>query len=96
MLDNGHGTVHLFSQMHSLLRWSLQNSDPQDGPSSGGGDVSSQQKLDPAIIDMILGKPDAVQLKEDVSVAVDAERSEDDRLAALDHLEMVSLKSLFE
>ncbi|EKM82864.1 hypothetical protein AGABI1DRAFT_111428 [Agaricus bisporus var. burnettii JB137-S8] len=75
--------------MQSLLRWSLENSSPQDGSSSGDGAVASRRELDPGIIDMILGKPDAVQLKEDVSVAVDAERSEDDRLAALDHMEML-------
>lgn len=88
--------IVLISQenMQSLLRWSLENSSPQDGSSSGDGAVASRRELDPGIIDMILGKPDAVQLKEDVSVAVDAERSEDDRLAALDHMEMVRLKFL--
>jgi hsp70-interacting protein len=39
---------------------------------------------------MILGKPDAELMKEDISVAIDANRSEDDRIDALDHLEMVS------
>jgi hsp70-interacting protein len=78
--------------MQSLLRWSLENSNPQGASPSGDGAASSPQTLDPAIIDAILGKPDAVQMKEDVSVAVDTERSEDDRLAALDHLEMVSFE----
>ena len=39
---------------------------------------------------MILGKPDAVQMKEDMAVAVDPTKSEDERIEALDHLEMVS------
>lgn len=51
----------------------------------------ARQKIDPEIIDLILGKPDAEQMKEDIAVATDATKSEDDRLAALDHLEMVSL-----
>jgi len=38
---------------------------------------------------MILGRPDAEQMKEDVAVAIDTSKSEDDRLAALDHLEML-------
>lgn len=38
---------------------------------------------------MLLGKPDAELMKEDVAVAVDTSKSEDERMAALDHLEMV-------
>jgi len=45
--------------------------------------------LDPGIIDAILGKPDAVQMKEDMAVAVDSSKTEDERIAALDHLEML-------
>ncbi|KAJ3572811.1 hypothetical protein NP233_g2830 [Leucocoprinus birnbaumii] len=74
--------------MQSLLRWSIENSTPLDGAPSDRPPVSNQ-KLDPGIIDMILGRPDAEQMKEDVTVAVDATKSEDDRLAALDHLEML-------
>lgn len=38
---------------------------------------------------MILGRPDAEQMKEDVATATDTSKSEDERLAALDHLEML-------
>lgn len=69
--------------MQSLLRWSIENSD------GSAPDPSRAKDLDPGIIDMILGKPDAVQMKEDLSVAVDEARSEEDRISALDHLEMV-------
>lgn len=75
--------------MQSLLRWSIEHSSPHDGSAPGDRPPASDQKLDPGIIDMILGKPDAEQMKEDVSVAHDVTKSEDDRLAALDHLEMV-------
>ncbi|KAF4574912.1 hsp70 nucleotide exchange factor fes1 [Pleurotus pulmonarius] len=69
--------------MQSLLRWSIENSD------GSAPDPSRVKDLDPGIIDMILGKPDAVQMKEDLSVAVDEARSEEDRISALDHLEML-------
>ena len=78
--------------MQSLLRWSIENSTPQqDGDRQH---VTQQQKLDTGIIDMILGRPDAEQMKEDVSAAGDESKSEDERLAALDHLEMVSIERL--
>lgn len=76
--------------MQSLLRWSIENSTPQDG-SAGGRPPPSKQVLDPGIIDTILGRPDSEQMKEDVAIATDTSKSEDDRLAALDHLEMVSV-----
>jgi len=44
------------------------------------------------MIDMILGRPDAEQMKEDVGAASDKSKSEDERLAALDHLEMVGVE----
>jgi len=75
--------------MQSILRWSLENSTPLDSAASDR--PSAERKdLDPAIIDYILGKPDSEQMKEDVAVAVDASKGEDDRISALDHLEMVS------
>lgn len=61
------------------------DSAPSDHP------PAERQDLDPAIIDTILGKPDAVQMKEDMAIAVDDTKSEDERINALDHMEMVSL-----
>jgi len=76
--------------MQSLLRWSIENSTPQqDG---GRQPAIQQQKLDTGMIDMILGRPDAEQMKEDVGAASDKSKSEDERLAALDHLEMVGVE----
>lgn len=79
--------------MQSLLRWSIENS----APTSSGEDAGSshpppqpRKDLDPGIIDMILGKPDAELMKEALAVAVDETRPEDDRLQALDDFEMVS------
>lgn len=79
--------------MQSLLRWSIEHSTPQDGSGPGDRPSASNQRLDPGIIDMILGRPDAEQMKEDVAIATDVAKSEEDRLAALDHLEMVSFES---
>ncbi|KAH9476827.1 Hsp70 nucleotide exchange factor FES1 [Psilocybe cubensis] len=50
---------------------------------------AERKDLDPAIIDMILGKPDSVQMKEDMAIAVDDAKSEDERINALDHMEML-------
>ena len=74
--------------MKSLLRWSLENSTPLDSAPSDRPPLAPKD-LDPGIIDMILGRPDAELMKEDVAVAVDASRSEEARVDALDHLEMV-------
>ena len=76
--------------MQSLLRWSIENSSTQVGAPSNGSSPSERQKLDPGIIDAILGKPDSKQMEEDLAIAVDTTRSEDERVEALDHLEMVS------
>ena len=75
--------------MQSILRWSLENSTPLD---NAGVDrpPAERKDLDPAIIDYILGKPDSEQMKEDMAAAVDASKNEDERISALDHLEMVS------
>lgn len=71
--------------MDSLLRWGIENSSPSAGP------VQPRKDLDPAIIDHILGKPDAVLMKEALTVAVDENKSEGERVQALDDLEMVNL-----
>jgi hypothetical protein len=75
--------------MQSILRWSLENSTPLDSNATDRPPVE-RKDLDPAIIDYILGKPDSEQMKEDMVVAVDASKDEDERISALDHLEMVS------
>lgn len=73
--------------MESLLRWSIENSAPSDGQHP----PAARKDLDPGIIDLILGKSDAELMKEDMAVAVDHERDEEDRINALDHLEMVCM-----
>ena len=75
--------------MQSLLRWSIENSTPLDSAAATDRPPVENKNLDPGIIDMILGRPDAELMKEDMSLAVDANRSEDERISALDHLEMV-------
>jgi hsp70-interacting protein len=76
--------------MQSLLRWGIENS-TNDAPSQP---PQPPQALDTAIIDHILGKPDAVLMKEALSVAEDDSREEDERISALDDLEMVSASQL--
>ncbi|ETW79995.1 hypothetical protein HETIRDRAFT_246122, partial [Heterobasidion irregulare TC 32-1] len=73
--------------MDSLLRWSLENSSSSN---DGGHTVPAPRKdLDPAIIDHILGRPDSELMKEALKKAMDEEISEDERIAALDDIEML-------
>ncbi|KAF9228147.1 Fes1-domain-containing protein [Gyrodon lividus] len=72
--------------MESILRWSIEHSTP----AGGNAPPSAPRKdLDPAIIDYILGKPDAQLMKEALEVAVDVTKDEDTRIAAMDDLEML-------
>jgi hsp70-interacting protein len=73
--------------MESLLRWGIENS------STNGQSQPLQPRtdLDTSIIDHILGKSDSVLMQEALAVAIDGDRSEDERVSALDDLEMVSL-----
>lgn len=70
--------------MESLLRWSIEHSSSGERAA-----VSERRDLDPAIIDHILGKPDAQLMKEALDVVLDVSKDEDERIAAMDDLEMV-------
>ncbi|EIN05153.1 nucleotide exchange factors-like protein [Punctularia strigosozonata HHB-11173 SS5] len=72
--------------MQSILRWSIENSDPS---SSQNASHVEPRKIDPEIIDMILGKPDSELMKEALAIAVDESRDEDERVQALDDFEML-------
>jgi hsp70-interacting protein len=74
--------------MQSLLRWSIENSS-QDA--SERIQPAQRQQLDPGIVDMILGKPDAELMKENLAIALDEKKDEDERVEALDNFEMVRL-----
>lgn len=69
--------------MESLLRWGIEHSSTGERT-----DVSQRRDIDPAIIDYILGKPDAQLMKEALELALDISKDEDQRIAALDDLEM--------
>ena len=71
--------------MQSLLRWSIENSEPGAVPSQ----PIERRKLDPELVDMILGKPDAELMKEALAIAVDQTRKGDARVQALDNFEIV-------
>ncbi|GLB44506.1 putative nucleotide exchange factor Fes1 [Lyophyllum shimeji] len=74
--------------MQSLLRWSIENSAPAAG-AQGEPTPPATKDLDPEIINMILGRPDAEQMKEDMAVASDPAKDDEVRVEALDHLEML-------
>lgn len=71
--------------MDSLLRWSIEHSTPR----SPDAPPPTRKDLDPGIIDYLLGKPDAVLMKEALEVALDETRDEGARIQALEDLEML-------
>ncbi|KZT55841.1 Fes1-domain-containing protein, partial [Calocera cornea HHB12733] len=78
--------------MESLLRWSIENTDTSSPAHLAALQQASHdrmQSLDPALIDAILGKPDAVKMKESMALASDAGRTGEERLQALDDLELL-------
>ena len=82
--------------MQSLLRWSIENSQPGQG-----GEVSSQQQaqprqFDPELIDAILGRPDSELMKEALEKVTNEQSSEDTKLQALDDFEMVHPSFIFQ
>ncbi|KAH9920818.1 nucleotide exchange factor Fes1-domain-containing protein, partial [Epithele typhae] len=72
--------------MESLLRWGITNSTPAD---ANRPPPQPRTDLDPGIIDAILGKSDAVLMKEALGKAVDEKLDEDERVQALDDFEML-------
>ncbi|KAG9125930.1 hsp70 nucleotide exchange factor fes1 [Ceratobasidium sp. 392] len=73
--------------MESILKWSIENT-PEDAPRTAPS-AERMKELDPEIIDMILGKSDAVVMKEKLAFALDEAREEDERVEALDDVEML-------
>ncbi|KAJ3808589.1 Le.MFB2 [Lentinula aff. lateritia] len=71
--------------MQSLLRWGIENSTPQNTNAA----PARRTDLNPEIIDLLLGKSDAELMKEALSTAVDDAQSEEDRVSALDNMEML-------
>lgn len=71
--------------MDSLLRWSIEHSTPR----SADAPAPARKDINPEIIDHILGKPDAVLMKEALGVALDENRDEAARIQALDDFEML-------
>lgn len=70
--------------MQSLLRWGIENS--QNGAPA---DQQPSEPLDPHVIDMILGRPDAELMKEALALALDETKGEEARMTALDDFEML-------
>lgn len=71
--------------MDSLLRWSIEHSTPRNADAP----PPVRKDLDPEIVDYLLGKPDAVLMKEALEAALDDKRDENVRIQALDDLEML-------
>ncbi|CAO1632398.1 unnamed protein product [Sympodiomycopsis kandeliae] len=78
--------------MDALLKWSMRNQDPS-GPSPDQimTDLKDGKRpdLDPKVLDAMMGKSEAQMMQEELSVAVNQNRSEEDRAVALDNFEML-------
>ncbi|TFY76254.1 hypothetical protein EWM64_g7758 [Hericium alpestre] len=72
--------------MDHLLRWGVQNSTAEGQQAQQS---EPRKDLDPAILDHILGRPDAELMKESLTKALDESLSEEERIIALDDLEML-------
>ncbi|WFD30858.1 hsp70 nucleotide exchange factor fes1 [Malassezia sp. CBS 17886] len=79
-----------------LLQWGLRNAPQNPDGSSSLAQVSKDMAdgkrpdlADPGLYDAIMGKSEAQLMQEELGVAVDTKRSEDDRCTALDNFEML-------
>ncbi|CAG8477764.1 14313_t:CDS:10 [Acaulospora morrowiae] len=70
-------------KMDKLFQWSVENSE------SSNETPQTLNNLDPEIIDHILGKSDAVRMKEIVEIVLDPKETVDSKENALDDLEML-------
>ncbi|KAI0032637.1 Fes1-domain-containing protein [Vararia minispora EC-137] len=77
--------------MESLLHWGIANSsaNADGGASTSASGITPRQDFDPAILDHILGRPDAELMKEALAKAQDKSLHDDARVQALDDLEML-------
>jgi hsp70-interacting protein len=71
--------------MDSLIRWSIKHSTPR----SADAPPPARKDLDPGIIRHLLGKPDAVLMREALEAVLDEKWGEEARMRALDDLEML-------
>ncbi|KAI8325200.1 Fes1-domain-containing protein, partial [Martensiomyces pterosporus] len=76
--------------MDALLKWAILNGATinEDAPNKDTSEAS-RQKLDPAVIDAILGKPASVQMAECMDAVEHSETPLEGREIALDDLEML-------
>jgi len=82
-----------------LLKWSIaaQNAAGQGDDGQGmqeiAKDVAEGRRpdlADPALFDALMGKSEATMMQEELAVAMDLTKTEQDRVQALDNFEMVS------
>ncbi|ORZ39260.1 nucleotide exchange factor Fes1-domain-containing protein [Catenaria anguillulae PL171] len=75
--------------LNTLLKWGIEHSTANEDPTI---DRSAQlEKIDPKWIDLILGKPDAVRMRDAMDAILNADQSRDlsERLAYFDELELL-------
>lgn len=99
------GPPRLPNNPDQLLKWSIAQSTPGGGSGDAeadaanhpgiqqiAGDIASGRRpdlADPALYDALMGKSEAQMMREELSVALDINRPESDRIQALDNFEML-------
>lgn len=99
------GPPRLPNNPDELLKWSIAQSAPGGGSGDAeadaanhpgiqeiAGDIASGRRpdlADPALYDALMGKSEAQMMREELSVALDTNRTESDRIQALDNFEML-------
>ncbi|CAG8492769.1 1402_t:CDS:2 [Funneliformis mosseae] len=75
--------------MEKLLKWSVEHSDLSRSTQPPPQDDPEKRKIDSEIIDVILGKSDATQIREAIEVISNTNDTLENREIALDNLEML-------
>ncbi|KAL7412239.1 nucleotide exchange factor Fes1-domain-containing protein [Mrakia frigida] len=82
--------------MNELLQWGITNSVPENGDASELHAVAEEiaagrrkDLMEPGMLEAIMGKSDATLMKEAMTFAVDESKPEEERVIALDNLEML-------
>lgn len=99
------GPPRLPNNPDQLLKWSIAQSAPGGGSGDAEADAANHPGIqqiageiasgrrpdlaDPGLYDALMGKSEAQMMKEELQVALDLNRSESDRIQALDNFEML-------
>ncbi|GBC02951.1 hypothetical protein RclHR1_00490037 [Rhizophagus clarus] len=77
------------NSMEKLLKWSIENSDSSGDSPQPPPQNEPEKKIDPGVIDAILGKSDAARIREAVEIISNPNETLENKEIAFDNLEML-------